>query len=153
MKTLFIDTDIMIGILHNRWNLPQLRTSFTQYIHIATTAANIFELYFGYHKLQFSKQKLPKLRLKREKIALDKLTQNVVVYDLNIDRAIKSAEMYHMLASKGETIDSFDCIIAAIILNSGHHDILTQNGKHFSRIEELNVFMMNEQGDIELFKH
>ncbi len=152
MKTLFLDSDILIGILHNQWELPQLRASFSQYNHIATTAANIFELHFGYYKLQFSKQKIPKIRLSREKVALDKLVQNLVIYNMDSDCADRGSEIYHKLVSKGATIDSFDCIIAAIILNSGHQDIFTQNGKHFSRIEELNVFEMDKHGDLVEFK-
>ncbi|MHA1744767.1 MAG: type II toxin-antitoxin system VapC family toxin [Promethearchaeota archaeon] len=148
MKTLFLDTDILIGILHNQWTLPQLRGSFSQYLHIATTAANIFELYFGYYKLQFSKQKLPKQRLAREKVALDTLIKNLVVFNMDGDSADRGAALYHSLVSKGNMIESFDCIIAAIILESGHSDILTYNWKHFSRIEGLNVIKLNEQGNL-----
>ena len=137
IKTLFLDTDILIGILHNQWTLTQLRDKFAQYVHIATTAANLFELYFGYYKLQYSKQKIPKKRLSKEKIALDKLIENLVIFNMEGRSADRGAALYHSLVSKGNKIESFDCIIAAIILESGHSDILTLNLKHFSRIEGL----------------
>jgi len=104
MKTLFLDTDILIGILHNQWDLPQMRANFTRYIHIATTSANIFELYFGYYKLQFSKQKLPKKRLTREKVALDRLVNDLVIYNMDSDSADRGAEIYNSLVAEGTEI-------------------------------------------------
>ena len=147
IKTLFLDTDILIGILHNHWDLSKLRESFSHYIQIATTAANIFEIYFGYYKLQFSKQNISKKRLSREKNALENLNENLVIYNMDGRSANRAADLYHALVSKGTMIESFDCIIAAIILESGHSDILTHNWKHFSRIEGLNVFYLTEHGE------
>ena len=43
------------------------------------------------------------------------------------------------LKSKGETIEDFDCAIAAILLSNGVNKIITRNKKHFERIKGLTV--------------
>ena len=124
-KVLFVDTDVLIGILHERIDSDDLESIFSKYDQIATTSANVYELYFGYYQLKYSKQKVSKEKLEHEKQALNNLVQNLIVYNMTSQTAIKSAELYHQLVSQGKQIENFECIIASIILKSSYNDLLT----------------------------
>ncbi len=141
-KVLFVDTDVLIGILHESIDSVDLSSIFSQYDQIATTSANVYELYFGYYQLEYSKQKVSKEKLEHEKQALNTLVQNLIVYNMTSQTAIKSAEIYHQLVSQGKKIENFDCIIASIILKSSSKDLLTGNTNHFKRIKELNLLTL-----------
>ena len=142
-KVLFVDTDVLIGILHESIDSKDLASIFSQYDQIATTSANVYELYYGYYQLKYSKQKVSKEKLEREKKALNDLIQNLIVYNMTSQTAIKSAEIYHQLVSQGKQIENFDCIIASIIIKSSYVDLLTGNINHFKRIEGLNLLTLS----------
>ncbi len=139
MNILFLDTDILIGILHKKIDLDSLKNSFSSYDQLATTSANVYEVYFGFYKLKYSKTKVSKLTIKKEKQAQKELFSSLIIFDMNYQASIKGAEIYHQLTSKVEKIDSFDCLIASIVLNSGFNNLLTKNIKHFGKIEGLNI--------------
>ena len=141
-KVLFVDTDMLIGILHESIDSADLASIFSQYNQIATTSANVYELYFGYYQLEYSKQKVTKEKLEREKQALHNLVQNLIVYNMTSQTAIKSAEIYHQLVSQGKQIENFDCIIASIIIKSSYNDLLTGNINHFKMIKGLILFTL-----------
>lgn len=141
-KVLFVDTDVLIGILHESIDSVDLASIFSQYDQIATTSANVYELYFGFYQLEYSKQKVAQEKLKRERQALNNLVQNLKVYNMTSQTAIKSAEIYHQLVSQGKKIENFDCIIASIILKSSYRDLLTGNINHFKRIKGLNLLTL-----------
>ena len=142
-KVLFVDTDVLIGILHESIDSVDLASIFSQYEQIATTSANIYELYFGYYQLEYSKQKVSKKKLEHERQALNNLVQDLIVYNMTSQTAIKSAEIYHQLVSQGKQIENFDCIIASIIIKSSHSDLLTGNINHFKRIKGLNLLTLH----------
>lgn len=52
--------------------------------------------------------------------------------------ARRSAEIYASLRGRGEIIDDVDILIAGICLEEGYA-LVTNNTKHFSRIEELKI--------------
>ena len=141
-KVLFVDTDVLIGILHEGIDSTDLTSIFSQYDQIATTSANVYELYFGYYQLEYSKQKISKEKLEREKQALHNLVQNLIVYNMTSQTAIKSAEIYYQLVSQGKQIENFECIIASIIIESSYSDFLTGNTNHFKRIKGLNLLTL-----------
>lgn len=141
-KILFVDTDVLIDILHENINYTDLESSFSKYDQLATTSANIYELYFGYYQLEYSKHKISKKKLEKEKSELDILTKNLIVYNMTGEAAIKSAEIYHALISQGRQIENFDCIIAGIILTSPYNDLLTRNINHYKRIKGLNLLSL-----------
>ncbi|QEE16118.1 type II toxin-antitoxin system VapC family toxin [Promethearchaeum syntrophicum] len=141
-NVLFVDTDVLIGILHENIDSVDLSSIFSQYDQIATTSANVYELYFGFYQLEYSKQKVAQEKLKHERQALNNLVQNLKVYNMTSQTAIKSAEIYHQLVSQGKKIENFDCIIASIILKSSYRDLLTGNINHFKRIKGLNLLTL-----------
>lgn len=51
----------------------------------------------------------------------------------------RAATIAAKLDATGERIDQFDCLIAAVILSHGYSKIMTNNKKHFLRIEGLTV--------------
>ena len=138
-KVLFVDTDVLIDILHESIDLDDLELIFSKYDQIATTSANVYELYFGYYQLEYSKHKVSKEKLENEKQSLSKLVQNLIIFNMSSQAAIKSAEIYHQLVSQGKQIENFDCIIASIIITSSYSDLLTGNINHFKRIKGLNL--------------
>ena len=133
---------MLIGILHESIDSVDLASIFSQYEQIATTSANIYELYFGYYQLEYSKQKVSKEKLEHERQALNNLVQDLIIYNMTSQTAIKSAEIYHQLVSHGKQIENFDCIIASIIIKSSYSDLLTGNINHFKRIKGLNLLTL-----------
>ncbi|MHA1585340.1 MAG: type II toxin-antitoxin system VapC family toxin [Promethearchaeota archaeon] len=136
---LYLDTDILIGILHSTYDLAELKSRFERYQSLGTTIINIYELYYGYQQLKYSKPKISEKRLSKEREALDLLIKNLTIVNLTIENVISSTSIYHRLKSKGKMIDLFDCMIAGIILSTNSYDFLTNNQKHFNRITKLNL--------------
>ena len=57
---------------------------------------------------------------------------------LDLASAARAGELEAALINRGETIDPIDVMIAAITLENDQ-DLLTRNGKHFSRIPALKI--------------
>ncbi len=136
---LFLDSDIIIDLLHGEIDFSELKDKFSAYYQIATTSINIYELYYGFYKLKHSKQKISAKKLELEEQNLNKIIKNLKVFEFSHLSAQKSAELFHQLISQGQRVETFDCLIAGIIITSNHSDILTGNVRHFQRFKELIV--------------
>ena len=65
--------------------------------------------------------------------------KNIHTTDLTNGCCEEASKIYWELRKKGKTIEQFDCVIAASFITNGICKILTQNPKHFEKIERLNV--------------
>ena len=57
--------------------------------------------------------------------------------DLTKGACEEASRIFWNLKREGKTIEQFDCVIAAIFLESGITKILTRNLKHFENIKDL----------------
>lgn len=62
------------------------------------------------------------------------------VLSLDEKAANLAAKLHLQIIAKGQEIDVFDCLIAAIIIANDYKKIITKNKKHFERIETLEVY-------------
>lgn len=89
------------------------------------------ELMFG---IDFDSQKG-----KKEESFYDSLFSSLDSFELDNSSCKKASQIMQELMSKGEAIEQFDCVIAAIYLNNEVNSIITRNEKHFSKVKGLKV--------------
>ena len=123
-----LDTDTIIYIL--KGNAPvQKNLLFHINDPIKTSVITLMELYYGAYKSQKVTGNLAKIKT---------LEQSVEIITLGVE----SAEVFGMLKSQlektGLRLDDFDLIIAACAL-AHNLTLVTNNEKHFQRIEGLKV--------------
>ncbi|MGC9103767.1 MAG: type II toxin-antitoxin system VapC family toxin [Candidatus Methanodesulfokora sp.] len=122
-----LDTDVLIDFLRPATiAIIILEKSLAR---IATTAINIFELY--YRALRSS-------RAKENLKAIDELLEKLEVIKLDREIAELAARHLRELESKGELLDLADLFIGCAAL-SRRMTLVTWNLEHFSRIKGLNL--------------
>ena len=77
---IFFDTDICIDILHGNYSLKSFKQRFLSNEKFAITTPSIFELYMGYYKLEFEKNRLNEMHLKKERKNIQKLIQGLYIF-------------------------------------------------------------------------
>jgi len=132
---IFFDTDVCIDILHERYSLSAFTEAFSTQEKFGITSLSVFELYMGYYKLQFGKNKLSDFHLTEERKNIDQLIQGLYIFPLNENAAKRGAKIFRQLEASGEELDPFDCLIASIILSNNYSKLLTRNLSHFQRIK------------------
>ncbi|TFG01642.1 MAG: type II toxin-antitoxin system VapC family toxin [Promethearchaeota archaeon] len=136
---IFLDTSSAIQILKGD---PSIREAYEKYKtnQFGITTPSIFELYNGIYKVKYLKKKISKENYKKLHEDLDLLINESNVYPLDEKAARLGAKFHVQLKSKGQEIDVFDCLIAAVIINNGFKEIITNNQKHFEKIKTLIVY-------------
>jgi len=135
---IFLDTSSAIEILKGNSNLEILSEKYKGKI-FAITSPSIFELYHGIYKLKFLKQPVSNQKYTHLHDDLDAFIEQLRVFFLSETSAKYAAKLHVQLQSKGQEIDVFDCLIAAIIITNDYKIIITKNKKHFMRIGLLKV--------------
>jgi predicted nucleic acid-binding protein len=136
---IFLDTSSTIQILNGNSTLESLINKFDNQ-KFGITSPSIFELYHGLFKLKYLKKKITELEYKKLYIDLGKFIAQLNIFSLDLNAAKTAAKIHMELKGKGQEIDIFDCLIGAIILTNGFKDIITNNPRHFERIENLVVY-------------
>jgi len=126
---IFLDSDVIIDFLKGKKEAVESVKRNKE--RIATTEINAFEILFGIY--------MKKIVSEREKFAASEFFESLEVLPLDEGCGKISAQILAALMKRGNTIDQNDCLIAAIILKNGFNKIITRNGKHFSRIKNLEV--------------
>jgi len=136
---IFLDTNIAIQILNGNSSLKELidKLDTNQF---GITTPSIFELYHGIYKVKFLKKKISDNKYKKLLEDLNNFIKQLNIYSLNENAANIGAKIHMQLKGKGQEIDIFDCLIAAIILANRFKEIITNNPKHFQRIEGLELY-------------
>ncbi|MCK5720270.1 MAG: PIN domain-containing protein [Thiomargarita sp.] len=123
-----IDTDILIYYLKNNHKVVE-NFALKNSKNITTTIINYTELLFGSYNSS-NKQRTKNLQNIRSFLA------NIEIIGFDIKAANKFAELKAKLKQEDNIIADMDLIIASICV--AHNLILvTNNTKHFSRIEDL----------------
>ncbi len=124
-----LDTDIVIYWLKNKFPKIDRKINESSDDNIFISSITVAELYFG----AYNSSK------KEENISLidDLLAEiNVIDFDENAGKCF--GEIKSDLKSKGQIIGDSDLFIAAISI-SNHFILVTNNEKHFKRIETLQI--------------
>ncbi len=126
---IFIDSDFIIDYLIGKENITTIINDFQE--DIATTEINVFEVMFGIYLKQNVSQK--------QINSANEFFNNINIFPFSANCGEKSAEILSNLIKQGKEIDQNDCLIASVILENGYNKILTNNKKHFERIEGLEL--------------
>ncbi|TFG05081.1 MAG: type II toxin-antitoxin system VapC family toxin [Promethearchaeota archaeon] len=131
---ILMDTSACVDYLSGNKDLKKVIEEQDDLIHI--TAITIYEMNIGFErtKRKFSEQRYKQLY----KPWLDFIS-GMEIFPLGFKEAEKSAEIYDRLEEKGQRIDDNDILIAGIMLSNGINKLITQNIKHFEKIEGIEI--------------
>ncbi|MBN1799900.1 MAG: type II toxin-antitoxin system VapC family toxin [Candidatus Lokiarchaeota archaeon] len=135
---IFIDTNVAIQILNAQNTLDDLIIKLSS-DKIGITSPSVVELYYGLYKLKYQKKDLSSSKFKELSTDLDQLIKELNCFSLDLKSAVLGAELNMKLRGKGQQVEIFDCLIAAIILSNGYQKLVTNNQKHFKRFEDLEL--------------
>ena len=129
MKEILVDTDILSMYLRGN---KKVKSRFKEYLKSYSTI-NISILTF-YEILSGLKYKDAKKQLE----SFLQFCEVISIIPLTEEPSSRSADIYATLKRSGEMIDDVDILIAGICLEN-NFTIVTNNTKHFSRIEDLKI--------------
>jgi tRNA(fMet)-specific endonuclease VapC len=125
----FVDTTFIDSLLRGDKHTVEKAMELNEEGGAATTSINVYEAAYGvYRAMSDSPRRL---------LELDKLLQNLDVFGLDYNAAMKAAEISGSLDKRGVGIDPFDSLVAAIAIVNGADSLVTRNINHFDRITEL----------------
>ncbi|MCL2063160.1 MAG: PIN domain-containing protein [Candidatus Cloacimonetes bacterium] len=126
---IFLDTDIISYHLSSNLVVYKHLVDHTKnYVNIGTTVINVYEILKG---LRWRNN-----RTKAER--LEDLLKIVKVFSIDDEVIEIASTIYGRLRIIGSTIGDADILIAAIVIrNKG--TLITNNTKHFEKIESLNI--------------
>jgi len=137
---IYLDSDVAIDWMHGAIKREIILGKLGQEDKLAITAPSLYEIYQGLYILQWDKKrKKGGALIERERTAIEKLRHSLIEVPWDGNAAQKSAEIYHMLAAKGEGLDVFDTMIAGTIIAHGEGTLITRNARHFDRIPDLHI--------------
>ena len=129
-----LDTNACIDYLNGVNNIREVLKNQGELVHL--TSISIYEVSIG---LERTKRKISQKRFdEMNKVWLDFLS-GMEIYSLGYKEAMKAAQIFDGLESRGEIIDDNDILICGIMLANGISKILTRNIKHFEKVEGIQV--------------
>lgn len=129
-----LDTNACIDYLNGVNNIREVLKNQGELVHL--TSISIYEVSIG---LEQTKRKISQKRFdEMNKVWLDFIS-GMEIYSLGYKEAIKAAQIFDGLESRGELIDDNDILICGIMLANGISKILTRNIKHFEKVEGIQV--------------
>lgn len=134
MKEVLVDTDVLSLFLRGD---KKVKTKVSKYLTSSPTL-NISILSY-YEILSGLKHKDARQQTER----FLEFCKNLTIIPLTKESSEKSADIYARLRKRGEIIDDVDILIAGICLEN-NFAIATNNVKHFSRIEEIEITNWSE---------
>ena len=124
-----LDTDLLIAILRGKKEAYSKVTEIDEGGRGATTAINVFEIFFGANRSERSVENLQEAT---------KLFNRLEVIPLDFMSSRRAAEISAKLTLKGETIDYRDAMIAGIVMENDLV-LITRNKSHFNRIKGIKL--------------
>ncbi len=135
---IFLETSVCIEILNGNRIFEHLTEKYKTHV-FGITAPTIFELYYGIYKLKFLKKDLAPQKFEKLKKDLEDFISKLNVFPLTETSAELAAKIHLQLKGQGYEVETFDCLIAGVVLASGYSQVLTNNVEHFNRIEGLEL--------------
>ena len=128
-NTLILDTSVLIDLLRN--NIPTINwfKENEQNYEFATTVINLFELYTGAYKSTDSERKIKDV---------EELSKKLKIFSFLSQYSKEAGKQKAKLEKNGIIIDAGDLLIGSTAVVE-RLPIKTNNIKHFSRIEGLEI--------------
>ena len=124
-----IDSSCIIDFLNGVENAKNIINKYLA--EIATTEINVFEIFLGiYQQKKVNTQ---------EETAAEAFFNEIVVLSYGIECGRNSARLLANLKKNGREIEQNDCHIASIMAINGCNKIITNNKKHFERINGIHI--------------
>lgn len=131
---IILDTNACIDYLNGVNEIREVLKSQGDLVHL--TSISIYEVSIG---LERTKRKISLKRFdEMNKVWLDFLS-GMEIFSLGYKEAMKAAQIFDGLESRGEIIDDNDILICGIMLANGISKILTRNIKHFEKVKGIQV--------------
>ncbi len=125
----FVDTTFIICLLRGDRRTIEKARELNGEGGAATTTVNVYEAAYGVHRsLKDNSRRLAEL---------EKLMQNLDVFGLTYEAALKAAELSGDLGRRGLSLDPFDSMVAAIAIVNGADSLVTRNTRHFAKVKGL----------------
>ncbi|MFB6099989.1 MAG: PIN domain-containing protein [Candidatus Nanohalobium sp.] len=129
---MILDTSFVIDLMKGEKKaLNKLEELKENEVSVRITSLTGYELYLGVKNLDKPEKEKDKIEA-----FMDKVLGERVPY--RWDHGKKSAEIQSKLKDQGEMIDLPDILIASVAAETGEK-ILTRNGKHFEKVEGIEV--------------
>jgi len=125
----FLDTTFLIDVIQNQLKAVSMLKKISDSVHL-TGSINVHEFLVGGYGAKF-----PEKEIQARKIVLRKL----IILPFDEKSAEESAIIESNLRNSGEMIGTADILIAGIMKANGIKSILTNNFKHFEKIEGIDV--------------
>lgn len=124
-----LDTTFIIDLLRGKEEISSLKDNLDRTeSRLAIAAPSVMELWVGTQLVSKSDE---------EKAKIDELLHSLIILELDEHSAKLAGEIEATLIRKGQVIDTEDCMIAGITINSG--ETLVTRDAHFARIPGLRV--------------
>jgi len=124
-----IDSSCIIDFLNGVENAKNIINKYLA--EIATTEINVFEIFLGIYQQK-------KVNTQEETVA-EAFFNEIVVLSYGIECGRNSARLLANLKKNGREIEQNDCHIASIMAINGCNKIITNNKKHFERINGIHI--------------
>ena len=124
-----LDTDLLVAILRGATEAKAKMEELDSEGRNATTAVNTFELFYGANHSRNISKNLDEVK---------RLLERLDVLPLTLESSQEAGRIAAILASEGKSLDYRDALIAGIAIGAGTA-LVTRNGRHFSRIDRLEV--------------
>lgn len=136
MKPVCLDTTILVDLERGLQSAKnEIERLLSESYRLSTTTINIFEMAFGAHKSRKSKKNIK---------ALIALTEDLDLWDFDLESGFLAGELFHKLELKGTPIGFRDVFIASIALTNRCDRIVTSNVNDFKRIPGITVIPYDE---------
>jgi tRNA(fMet)-specific endonuclease VapC len=129
LEVLCLDTDILIDFLRGDVKTVEEIKQLENQFELATTAINLFELYYGAHKTG----------RERNVEAVRELAERLEVLKFTHKSAEISGKILAELEKNGKAVDFRDVMIASIVIEN-NVTLYTKNLKHFKRIKGIRLY-------------
>ena len=129
VEILCLDTDVLIDFLRGDPRVAEKVAQLEEEYVLATTALNLFELYYGAFKTR---------KVHKNVKAVDELASRLEVLQFTGTSAEISGRIAAELEKEGRRLDFRDAMIAGVVLEN-HVHLCTRNLKHFRRIDGIKL--------------
>ena len=124
-----IDSDCIIDFLRGKVEAIKIIESYKEVL--ATTEVNVFEVFFGIYNIKNISEE--------EEKSASLFFANIPILSSDCGWGKKAAKLFSELIRDGKIIEQDDCIIASIMIKNDCNKIITNNKKHFTKIDNIEV--------------
>ena len=127
--TLLIDTDVLVDLLRNKYEIINWFKDNNDKFKFATTIINIFELYTGAYQSNNEDKEIKNVQ---------DIIDRFIIFNLSLESVEEAGKQRARLEKQGHPLESRDIFIGSIAVTH-NLPLKTNNKKHFERIEGLNL--------------